>query len=354
MSGQLVVPPKDSLSQLVILIDHRAPERISVTQIVLHELEGPAVKDIKLLVPPMHQSHNIAWDSLTSNLTFITENPVVTPRRTDFFPRGLPSQANSLNHFARTVATTIRTFSDTERAKYPTKFDAPLQGKLFPDSILERYSSITYPSVTPKSQLIEHWIERAGPTPSYNTGQGDLADVVKVLLAENRLDQLLMLAHHPRIPLHELHQLSWGHSFGWDHVMQWALEAYIFFNVLLSKPELHADGRYKSMQGYKFALRILTNSTDYDAQTYPHREFFFGALDDGGNVERADPLADFNKLHEYLKMCFRLLYRYDVLARECGVGLDWEGNVACTVGYMWKVKTDYIENGRNVWITRFA
>jgi hypothetical protein len=108
------------------------------------------------------------------------------------------------------------------------------------------------------------------------------------------------------------------------------------------------------MQSYKFALRILTNSTDYDAQTYPHREFFFGALDDGGNVERADPLADFNKLHEYLKMCFRLLYRYDVLARECGVGLDWEGNVACTVGYMWKVKTDYIENGRNVWITRFA
>ncbi|KAJ7849393.1 hypothetical protein B0H14DRAFT_3452526 [Mycena olivaceomarginata] len=127
----------------------------------------------------MHQSHNIAWDSLTSNLTFITENPVVTPRRTDFFPRGLPSQANSLNHFARTVATTIRTSSDTERAKYPTRFDAPLQGKLFPDSILERYSRIPASSVTPKSQLIEHWIERAGPTPSYNTGQGDLADVVK-------------------------------------------------------------------------------------------------------------------------------------------------------------------------------
>ncbi|KAJ7354327.1 hypothetical protein DFH08DRAFT_1077069 [Mycena albidolilacea] len=232
----------------------------------------------------MHQSHNIAWDSLTSNLTFIAENPVVTPWRTDFFPRGLPLQFNSLNHFARTVATTIRTFSDTERAKYPTSFDAPLQGKLFPDSILERYSSIPASSVTPKSQLIEHWIERAGPTPSY-TGPGQ----------ENQLDQLLMLAHHPCIPLHELQQLSWGHH--------WALEAYIFFNVLLSKPELHADGRYKSMGSYTSALRMLTNSTGYDVQTFPHREFF-GALDDGGNVERADSLADFNKLHEYLRMCF--------------------------------------------------
>ncbi|KAJ7823552.1 hypothetical protein B0H14DRAFT_2825982 [Mycena olivaceomarginata] len=295
--------------------------------------------------PPMHQSHNIAWDSLTSNLTFIAENPAVTPRRTDFFPRGLPSQANSLNHFARTVATTIRTFSDTERAKYPTKFDAPLQGKLFPDSILERYSSIPWSSVTPKNQLIEHWIKRAGPTPSYNTGQGDLADV------KNRLDQLLMLAHHPRIPLRGLHSLSWGHSFGWDHVMQWALEAYILFNVLLSKPELHADGRYKSMQSYTNTLRRLTHSTDYDAQTYPHREFFFGALDDAGNVERADPLADFNKLHEYLKMCFRLLYRYDVLARECGFGLDWETNVVHAVGRM---KAEYIKNGRDGWIMRFV
>jgi hypothetical protein len=289
----------------------------SVTQIVLHKLEGPAVKDIGLLVPPMPQSHNIAWDSLTSNLTFIAENPVVTPRRTDFFPRGLPSQANSLNHFARTVTTTTRTFSDTERAKYPTGFDAPLQGKLFPDSILERNSRIPA-SVTPKSQLIEYWIEHAGPTPSYNTGQGDLADVMKVLLEKNQLDQLLMLAHHPRIPLHELQQLSWG--------LNWALEAYIFFNVLLSKPELHADGRYKSMGSYTSALCMLTNSTGYDVQTFPHREFFFGALDDGGNVERADLLADFNKLHEYPKMCFRLLYRYSMMCSHANVGSIWIGN----------------------------
>ncbi|KAF7367288.1 hypothetical protein MSAN_00790800 [Mycena sanguinolenta] len=277
----------------------------------------------------MHQSHNIAWDSLASNLVFISENRAITPRprRTDFFPRGLPSQANSLNHFARTLATTIRTFSDTERAKYPAHYDAPLTGKVFPDTTLSRYSNLPYPSVTPRNQWLENWIERAGPDIEYTTSQGDLADVVKVLLAENQLDQLLMLAQHPRVPLHRLHYLSWGHSFGWDHAMQWALDAYLFFNVLLSKPELHADGRYKSLHSYRI-VRGLTASMDYDAQSFPHQEFFFGEVGHNGPIENLDPLADSEKLHEYLKMCFRILYRYDMLARECGVDVDWEGIVA--------------------------
>jgi hypothetical protein len=159
-----------------------------------------------------------------------------------------------------------------------------------------------------------------------------------------------MLAHHPRISLHNLHRIREG---GWEHVMQCALDAYILFNVLLSKPELHADGRYKSMRSYTYTLSRLTDSMDciYDAETFPHREFLFGALDNAGNVERADPLADFNKLHEYLKTCFRLLYRYDVLARECGVGVDWETNVVYAVGWM---KAEYIENGRDAWIMRFV
>ncbi|KAF7340035.1 hypothetical protein MVEN_01921500 [Mycena venus] len=336
----------------------RASEGVRVSPNCLHKFGVLIVKASSQ--PPtsdMHQSHNIAWDSLTTNLTFISENPAITPRRTDLFPRGLSSQANSLNHFARTIATTIRTFSDTERAKYPAHYEAPLQGKLFPDDILSRYCDLPFASVTPKSQLIENWIERAGSNPpSYGTGQGDLADVVKVLLAENQLDRLLMLAQHPQVPLHELHWLSWGHSFGWDHTMQWALEAYIFFNVLLSKPELHVDGRYKSMSSYQSVVRKLTYSTDYDAQTFPHRDFFFGALDHTGPVDKAaDPLADPNKLQEYLKMCFRLLYRYDMLAQECGVvRLDWEGNVAFTVGCLWKAKTDYVETGKDSWVTRFA
>ncbi|KAJ7456572.1 hypothetical protein FB451DRAFT_608884 [Mycena latifolia] len=301
----------------------------------------------------MHQTHNIAWTSLSSNLTFISENKAITPRRTDLFPRCLASQASSLNHFTRTVATTIRKFSDTERAKFPAHYNAPSSGPLFSAELLGRYCDLPFPSVTAKNQLLENWIERAGPTPEYSTRHGDLADVVKVLIAENEMDQLLMLAQHPRVPLANLHYLSWGHSFGWDHVAQWALEPYIFFNVLLSKPELLADGRYKSMSSYKHVVGMVTGSGDYDAQSFPHREFFWGSLDKWAHIDTLDPLGDTNQLHEYLKMCFQLLYRYDTLARECGLKVDWEGIVARTINYMWKVKVEYIEV-KGDWITRFA
>ncbi|KAJ7785870.1 hypothetical protein B0H16DRAFT_1488319 [Mycena metata] len=303
----------------------------------------------------MHQAHNIAWDSLTANLIFISENPAVTPRRTGFFPRELPTQGKTLGHFSRTLASTVREFSDTERAKYPPHFDAPLRGQLFSDTILSRYADLPYPSVTAKSQSIEDWVEWAGSPPSYSTSQGNLADVVKVLIAENQMDQLLMLAQHPRVPLFDLHQLSWGHSFGWDHLRDWALEAYIFFNVLLSKPELHTDDRYKSITEYRWLCRKLTYPTDYDAQTFPHRQFFWGsAVPPAVREEEFDPLGDSNKLHEYLKMCFRLLYRYDMLVRECGQTVDWEGCVACAVAYLWNIKTDYAQDEKGDTVIRFV
>jgi hypothetical protein len=302
----------------------------------------------------MHQTHNIAWDSLTANLTFISENPAITPRRTDLFPRCLASQANSLNHFARTVATTIREFSDTEHAKYPTHYDAPLHGKLFSDTILSRHSGLYFGSVTPKNQLIENWIDRARSERSYKSGE-DLGDVVKVLLVENELDTLLMLAHHPQVPLADLHSFM-GPWLGWDHIMDLALEAYIFFNVLLSKPELHAGGRYKSMRSYQHVCEL---TGDYVAQSFPHHEFFWGTAGREGVADGMDsinPLGDLNKLHEYLKVCFRLLYQYDMLARECGRSVDWERNVTHTVAYLWRVKVDYnyMKDEKGNWVSRFV
>ncbi|KAJ7066432.1 hypothetical protein C8F01DRAFT_1123228 [Mycena amicta] len=225
----------------------------------------------------MHQAHNISWASLSSNLVFIDENRRITPHRTDLFPRELPTQSKSLNHFANTLASTIREFSATERAKYPAKFSAPTEGPVFSDALLSQYCDLYFSSVTVENQRLENWLERAvyyhdrdghrdgqPHSPSYSTSQGDLADVVKVLLAENELETLLMLANHPRIPLQNLHSLSWGHSFGWNHQRDWALQSYIFFNVLLSKPELLENGRYKTMAGYKNTILHVTGSGDYD------------------------------------------------------------------------------------------
>jgi hypothetical protein len=179
-----------------------------------------------------------------------------------------------------------------------------------------------------------------------------LADVVKVLLAENELETLLMLANHPQVPLADLQ--SYG-DLGWDHIMDLALEAYIFFNVLLSKPELHAGGRYKSMSSYQHVVCKLTGNSV--AQSFPHREFFLGTAGREGvadGMDSIDPLRDLNKLHEYLKTCFRLLYQYDMLARECGRSVDWEQNVTHTVAYLWRVKVESMEDGKDSWVTRFV
>ncbi|KAF7320193.1 hypothetical protein MKEN_00803800 [Mycena kentingensis (nom. inval.)] len=314
----------------------------------------------------MHQSHNIAWHSLSSHLVFVPENKRLTPHATDLFSRELSTQANALNHFARTFAATVRNFSDTERTKFPSKFNPPMEGMIFSDEILARYDELDYSSITKRNQTLETWIARterpdwpgARLGPNYSTSHGDLADVVKVLLAENEMATLLMLANHPQIPLADLDHLSWGHSFGVSCVRDWALRGYILFNILLSKPDLLKDDKYKKMRSYSSTIRFVTGSGDYDAQAYPHRQFFFGDQQRCGSwngpVDDVNPLVDLEKLHEYLKMCFRLLYQYDLLSQECGArSYDWETEVVIVCRDLWRLKTEYSEK-EGMTIVRFA
>ncbi|KAJ7286450.1 hypothetical protein C8J57DRAFT_1287689, partial [Mycena rebaudengoi] len=187
--------------------------------------------------------------------------------------------------------------------------------------MLSHYSKLTSynASFTAESQLIENWIKwaRTEPTPSYPNSflSGKLADIVKVFLAENEMGQLLMLAHHPQIPLESLHSLGCGHGFGWNYVRHCALDAYIFFNVVLSQPkEFRTVEQLRDMESYKHVIRMNIAGGDYDAQDIPHREFFGTYQPWRDNF---DPLADMERLKQYLKLCFELLYRYDMLAREC-------------------------------------
>ena len=43
-------------------------------------------------------------------------------------------------------------------------------------------------------------------------------------------------------------------------------------------------------------------------------------------------------------MCFRLLYQYDMLARECSLSVDWAESVVYLFGTygVWRVEQDYI------------
>jgi hypothetical protein len=186
----------------------------------------------------------------------------------------------------------------TERPKYPSTPPSPppSEGKLFSDELLNRYSSPTvrlrFRYLKPSHQRIENWISNATRGlhgPCYRTGNGDLADVVKVLLLENEIPMLLTLAQHPEIPLAHLHRLSWGYSFGWEHLASGTLQAYIFFNVVATTPEFRAS--YKELASYPYLVRCLIESGDYDAQAIPHRAFFLSEPPESYNYWLVDPDA---------------------------------------------------------------
>ncbi|KAH7912683.1 hypothetical protein BJ138DRAFT_1147828 [Hygrophoropsis aurantiaca] len=281
----------------------------------------------------MHQDHNIPWNTLAAQLVFIRDNKHITPRRTDLFVSKKATQPNVFNHFAKCLAKTISSFSYTERAKFPVAFDPLLSGKLFSDNFRDRHPEY----LNRRNQLIQTWIAAAAVHPEYGpaycTRDGDLADVVKILLHENELSTLIMLAQHPQIPLHHLHNLSWGHHFGFSRIGEAALAEYIFFNVVVAKG-LVEGGEYKEMDVFRRNLRDIAGFMDHDAQTLPYRTFF-GDIDPW-NPSAADAPMNFPRLHEHLKLCFSFLYRYDMILKEYGVLFDWEGEIMGLLRYWWK------------------
>jgi len=300
----------------------------------------------------MHQDHNLHWDQVAANFKFIKDNKHLTPSITDCFPRNLPSQAKSLTHFSRVFARTLCEFSQTERAKYPSEFPAPRTGKVFPDELV-----LAHWTLTSRHQDLSHWIEQALPDGRYTTSHGQLADAVKCLIAGNQLEPLLMLANHPDIPLADLQHLSWGHGFGVDFVADHALLAYLFLNIttaVLSPSQLE-QAYLMEMSSYRHTLSTLCDSCDYDAQCEPHRDFFcpgqLGVMFYSSSRILArekphplpNPLAHLTKLEQYLKRCWALMYRYDMLMRECGREVDWEAKVAQTLNHLWGVNTAIVE-----------
>lgn len=132
----------------------------------------------------------------------------------------------------------------------------------------------------------------------------------------------------------------------------------MFFNIVVATGTLDG-GEYREMQYYRGMLRSLMYSMDFPAQQIPHREFFVGA---GITQDHAvlypmlivDPdklvpavHGDLGCLKAYLKVLFKLIYRYDVVMRECGVDPELDGEVVYTVAELAKgikVKVEWLEN----------
>ncbi|RXW11181.1 hypothetical protein EST38_g14674 [Candolleomyces aberdarensis] len=184
-----------------------------------------------------------------------------------------------------------------------------------------------------------------------------------------------MLANHPSVPLGTLHYLSWGHHFGWSRVMESALRAYILLNLIFAVSsesdkahnELMVKDGYREIGLYKGMIRGETRSMDYPAQQVPHKRFWEACRDikatslsgssslpgssnstkAGGRLsEDFVPLMhlDMHHLDKYLKLNFALLYKYDMVLRECGMEPEWEREIVGLMGYL--VKGLKVEHGR--------
>ena len=296
----------------------------------------------------MHQGHNIPWDLISSNFKFVRDDKRFTPPFTGLVSLDKPSTPNEFKHLIKKIARTILTFSETERKKYPQSFTPLPTGNLFSDELRDRFPEY----LNKRNQKVEYWIERAnklGAEPlmqsRYDTRDAELADVVKVLLYENEMASLLMLAQHPRVPIDNLNHLSWGHHFGFSRVMESALQSYMFFNTIAAMDILE-NGVYMTIPEYRSIIRETTFPMDFPAQQIPHRLFFQKCglkLNTYTYESVGRDLAvhgDYGRLREHLKLLFALLYRYDMLLRECGLDPKWESQLLYVFPLRWVVRTE--------------
>jgi len=92
-------------------------------------------------------------------------------------------------------------------------------------------------------------------------------------------------------------------------------------------------------------MEMVTDHMDFDAQQISHWAFFGHGFPK--DVRSIDIHDDLPQLREYLKKLFSLLYRYDVVMRECGLDPKWEEEVTGWIGWISMAKTQclWIDNG---------
>ncbi|KAH7923509.1 hypothetical protein BV22DRAFT_577422 [Leucogyrophana mollusca] len=306
----------------------------------------------------MHQEHTIPWNTLASHLDFIRDNPHVTPCRTDLFPRNRPTQTKEFTHFAKVLAKTISTFSQTERSKYPPVSESPSSGKIFSDELRDRYPE----HLDRRYQHIQNWFTD-GQDFSYSLYHP--AHAVKVLINENEMTSLLTLAQHPRISLLRFRDSCADHyRGGFSCVARNALDIYLIFNVAAAKGILE-NGEYKEMRGAQWSIADCVGcrpgSPHDEAEQLPYKSFFNWPPDQASQgwspdqtINALNAHGDLGRLHDLLKLAFRLLYRYDLVHRECGEAPDWESLITERMVLLWAVKSEISRVGERKWIRRFV
>ncbi|KAH6883644.1 hypothetical protein BKA70DRAFT_1125845 [Coprinopsis sp. MPI-PUGE-AT-0042] len=278
----------------------------------------------------MHQSHNIPWGVFAEHLKFAAHQPAFPQRPPQLISRGKLGEGKALNHFLAKFVSTLEDFSQTERKKYrpSSEFTFPSSGNIFSDNLKAKHSM----NLNDSNQKFEDWIARKfspgeGSPLRYYWGDSSLVDVVKVLIAENDMDTLLMLANHPEIPLHTFFQYNpWSHEVnGLFNVMETAVSSYLFFNIAYTTGDLD-NGNWRRIDWYEsIRMRLPAPDWDWPTEKITHGQFCSCSKMAIGDTEGpADFRPDYSALHEDLKRDFELMYRYDMFLREMGMDSPWK------------------------------
>ncbi|CAO3572977.1 unnamed protein product [Mortierella alpina] len=324
----------------------------------------------------MHQDHNIPWRTLASYFAVMADpRPRFpdAPQPLDFRPLERPDRGKMFTHFSKTLINTIHEFADTERGKYPAKFRVRSKGDVFSSEVIQKCSRYCFHAsklcLNDTNQKLEHWISRAeheGETPPhgitkapyYREGDLDLATALKVLVIENEMLSVLELASHPLVPVETLYQPSRPNC-GWNQLAKYTLQVYIYINILAEFPEYCQGRNYHSLPGFRGVMNKAINH--YQPEELFHYSYL-GALDEEGvwkplefrshNYEAIDLFGDMKRLKEYLKTLFALLYRTEVMARECGKVILWNELVATALErFHANLRIEIVSDGENgpVW-----
>ncbi|KAF9430143.1 hypothetical protein BGZ76_000949 [Entomortierella beljakovae] len=292
----------------------------------------------------MHQDHNIAWNALASHFK-ISRGPNKT-MPLNFYPCHEPTLSKSITYFSNTLIKTIREFATTERKKYPSTFPSPEKGDLFPDDLIDS-SNERYPHSQPQreylnhvNQKIEHWIDCYNPKEEreqdrihyygYYLLDSSLANTINILLAEGQMYSILMLANHKTIGLKWMfaYDRTQACVHGWGELARKATCAYIFVNLLAEFPEYCQGMKYQNLAVYSTLLQALYWG---DGEGVIHS--WLRVFRDG-QYQYEDIFGDMERLKEYLKTCFAVMYRCETLAREHGFTVPWESYIRDALSFL--------------------
>ncbi|KAF2138927.1 uncharacterized protein K452DRAFT_360695 [Aplosporella prunicola CBS 121167] len=304
-----------------------------------------------------HQAHNIPWEALASSYKLAKVGPRGTSERHTVF-EAIPGEAAEKKrmHFVRVFLRTLEEFSESERRKYPEVTieddddddDTPIFGD---EAVRKVYAYFESPYGEPRGDDIDGQRTGRGWKDPFDTVSDRRAGIVMALIATNEIEPLLRLAKLKSRPLQRVLQYM-GADPGWRNLFQTALTAYLFLNLVYTRPQLwmpegsEGGGKdfqrdYRDMEGCRRMLKGCTEGREQDTWAIPHREFFgreFSYFEDSTKLkeEGVDPLnpGNLERLRDYLKLCWNHLVRSHVVAKEAGLDIDWESYIKTEISWL--------------------